>query len=71
MYLTVLSELNIAGYKDLVLQVMTDLLSVLNNCKFPRYCNSQITSFLLRVPRFSVGSYSLEFPTANFVAPTS
>lgn len=70
MCLTVLSELNIAGYKDLVLQVMTDLTSVLNNCKFPSYCNSKITSFLLHVPRFSVASFSLEFPTANFVAPS-
>jgi len=49
---------------------MTDLMTVLNNCKYPSYCNSKVTSILRHVPRFSVGSYSLEFPTANFVAPS-
>jgi hypothetical protein len=54
----------------MVLQVMTNLMSVLNNSKFPSYCNSKIMPFLHDVPRFSVGSYSLEFSIANFVAPT-
>jgi hypothetical protein len=54
----------------MVVQVMTDLMSVLNNCKFPSYRNSKIALFLRHVPRFSVGSYSLEFSTTNFVAPS-